>query len=37
MNVTLPGGTLRISWDGGKSPVMMSGPAQRVFEGTVVI
>lgn len=37
VNVTLPGGTLRISWDGGKSPVMMSGPAQRVFEGTVVI
>ena len=37
VTVNLPGGTLRISWDGGKSPVMMSGPATRVYEGTIVI
>lgn len=37
VTVTLPGGSLRISWGGSKEPVMMSGPAVRVFEGTIVI
>ena len=37
VSVTLPGGTLRISWDGGNSPVMMSGPATCVYEGTIQI
>ena len=37
VSVTLPGGTLRISWDGGDSPVMMSGPATSVYEGTIQI
>jgi len=37
VSVTLPGGTLRISWDGGNSPVMMSGPATSVYEGTIQI
>ena len=37
VSVTLPGGSLRISWDGGNSPVMMSGPATSVYEGTIQI
>ncbi len=37
LNVTLKGGTLHLSWDGGSSPIMMSGPTERVFEGTIVI
>ncbi|MGN1280399.1 MAG: diaminopimelate epimerase [Succinivibrio sp.] len=37
VNVTLPGGALKISWNGEGEPVMMSGPAVRVFEGTIVI
>ena len=38
VTVTLPGGSLKISWDGNEtSSVMMSGPATRVFEGTIVI
>jgi diaminopimelate epimerase len=28
------GGTLEIAWEGGTSPVRMSGPATMVFEGT---
>lgn len=37
VSVTLPGGTLKISWDGGSSPVMMSGPATRVYEGSIIV
>lgn len=37
VSVSLPGGDLKISWEGGKTPVMMSGPATRVFEGTISI
>ena len=37
VSVYLPGGKLSISWEGGKSPVFMSGPAQRVYEGTILI
>ncbi len=33
--VELPGGTLQISWDGPGEPVMMTGPAARVFEGQI--
>jgi len=33
--VELPGGTLQISWDGAGQPVMMTGPATRVFEGQI--
>jgi diaminopimelate epimerase len=32
VEVALPGGTLRIEWD-GDGPVYLSGPATRVFEG----
>jgi diaminopimelate epimerase len=31
--VTLPGGQLQITWEGG--PVWMTGPATRVFEGII--
>lgn len=33
--VTLPGGTLMVSWAGGDAPVWMSGPAIQVFEGKI--
>jgi len=29
------GGTLTISWKGGDNPVIMKGPAQEVFQGTL--
>ncbi|MGR8942100.1 MAG: diaminopimelate epimerase, partial [Gammaproteobacteria bacterium] len=35
--VQLPGGPLRISWAGRGNPVMMTGPAISVFEGTIDI
>ncbi|MGJ8668384.1 MAG: diaminopimelate epimerase [Oceanococcus sp.] len=34
VNVDLPGGQLRISWDEGQN-VLMEGPAQWVFEGEI--
>ena len=33
--VSLPGGTLVIQWPGAAQPVLMSGPAERVFEGEI--
>jgi diaminopimelate epimerase len=33
IKVSLPGGVLRISWTGGKAPVMMEGTAEEVFQG----
>lgn len=33
--IELPGGTLQISWDGSGEPVMMTGPAARVYEGQI--
>ncbi|MBS0556229.1 MAG: diaminopimelate epimerase [Proteobacteria bacterium] len=33
VDVRLPGGTLRIQWDGEGKPLWMHGPAQFVFEG----
>ncbi len=35
VNVQLPGGSLQISWSGRGTPVMMTGPAERVFEGQI--
>ena len=35
VHVQLPGGTLSISWTGEGQPVMMTGPAQTVFEGSI--
>jgi diaminopimelate epimerase len=38
VTVHLPGGDLKIEWDGEeKHPVFMTGPANRVFEGDVPI
>jgi diaminopimelate epimerase len=33
--VELPGGELKISWSGRGTPVLMTGPAISVFEGTI--
>jgi diaminopimelate epimerase len=33
VNVTLPGGTLKIRWQGEGKPVKMTGPAEHVFDG----
>jgi diaminopimelate epimerase len=35
VDVDLPGGRLRIRWEGEGSPVWMTGPAVTVFEGTI--
>lgn len=35
--VTTRGGTLSIAWEGKQSPVMLTGPAVSVFEGTIDI
>lgn len=35
VSVDLPGGRLLIRWTGGESPVLMTGPAESVFEGTI--
>ena len=37
VKVNLPGGSLNISWEGGNSPVLMSGPAVLVYEGQISI
>ncbi len=37
VNVETRGGVLTIEWLGGNSPVMMTGPAETVFEGTLEI
>jgi len=37
VEVELPGGQLKIEWQGGDSPLMMNGPAARVFEGRLHI
>lgn len=37
VEVHLPGGTLKIRWSGEGQPVMMTGPAARVFEGQIYL
>lgn len=37
VEVKLPGGNLNISWQGANEPVMMEGPAAKVFEGKIRI
>jgi diaminopimelate epimerase len=37
VRVRLPGGELRIAWQGGDAPVWMTGPAVTVFEGTIAL
>ncbi len=35
VRVTTHGGDLRIAWGGGRQPVLMTGPAETVFEGEI--
>ena len=35
VTVELPGGQLLIQWSGDGSPLLMTGPAEMVFEGTI--
>ena len=35
VKVDLKGGCLSIHWDGGQAPVLMTGPAQFVFQGSI--
>lgn len=37
VKVNLPGGQLSIQWQNSGTPVMMTGPASKVYEGTVEI
>jgi diaminopimelate epimerase len=37
ITVTLPGGDLTIDWQGEGEPVMMTGTAMTVFEGTILL
>lgn len=37
VNVQVLGGQLTINWQGGDSPVLMTGPATTVYEGTIQI
>ncbi len=37
VDVYLPGGSLTIEWQGDQSPVIMTGPANRVYEGRLQI
>lgn len=37
VHVELRGGTLRIQWPGEGQPVIMTGPATHVFEGTITL
>jgi diaminopimelate epimerase len=37
VDVRTRGGILTIEWQGGNTPVMMTGPAESVFEGTLEI
>lgn len=37
VNVSLPGGQLSVNWEGIGSPVLFSGPAKSVFEGSVQV
>ncbi|OAI25680.1 diaminopimelate epimerase [Methylomonas koyamae] len=37
VNVCLPGGELQIAWQGRGCPVLMTGPAVKVFEGRISI
>lgn len=35
VKVDLPGGILMVSWSGSNEPVLLTGPATTVFEGTI--
>jgi diaminopimelate epimerase len=35
VTLTLRGGELTVTWQGGDTPVLMTGPASTVFEGSI--
>jgi diaminopimelate epimerase len=37
VTVVLPGGKLSVSWAGDGQPVIMTGPTEMVFDGTIKI
>lgn len=37
VRVDLPGGSLQIRWNGPGQPVKMTGPAEHVFDGQLVL
>ena len=37
VEVQTNGGKLEIAWQGGKNPVMMTGPAETVYEGEIIL
>lgn len=37
VQVDARGGNLRVGWDGAGSPVLLSGPAETVFEGVITL
>jgi diaminopimelate epimerase len=37
VRVDLPGGSLKIRWQGGDSPLKMTGPAEYVYDGQITI
>ena len=37
VDVATRGGRLTVRWEGGAAPVMMTGPAQTVFEGEIEV
>lgn len=37
VSVHLPGGDLRIEWQGEGHPIVMTGPAEKVFEGQIYL
>ena len=37
VDISVNGGRLKVAWDGGDSPVWMTGPATTVFEGIIEI
>ena len=37
VTVTLPGGSIQVSWEGGRTPVFLRGPVHHVFDGNIGI
>ncbi|MAM58638.1 MAG: diaminopimelate epimerase [Salinicola sp.] len=37
VDVELRGGRLTLEWKGGETPIVMTGPAERVFEGRIAL
>jgi diaminopimelate epimerase len=37
VQVDLPGGSLRIRWQGKDSVLKMTGPAEHIFDGTLIV